>query len=85
MTMLILKGLTRGHSWWTTVFYTRTNLLWYLYIKEKDICNIVDDTTLHDCRTYLDTIKNKLRINTYADIKWIKNSDKNLANRLNLK
>lgn len=45
----------------------------------------MDDTTLHDCRKYLYTIKNKLRINSNADIKWIKNSDKNLANRLNLK
>ena len=46
-----------------------------LFIKETDICNFADDATLHACRKDLDTISNKLELETNTAIKWLKDNE----------
>ena len=46
-----------------------------LFIKETDICKFADDATLHACRKDLDTISNKLELETNTAIKWLKDNE----------
>ena len=46
-----------------------------LFIKETDICNFADDATLYACRKDLDTISNKLELETNTAIKWLKDNE----------
>ena len=46
-----------------------------LLIKETDICNFVDDTTLYACGKELDTISFKLEIETNTAIQWLKDNE----------
>ena len=43
-----------------------------LFIKETDICNFADNTTLFACGKELDTISFKLEIETNTVIQWLK-------------
>ena len=52
-----------------------------LFIKETDICNFADDATLYACRKDLDTISNKLELETNTAKKWLKDN-KMVANPL---
>ena len=45
-----------------------------LFIKETDICNFADDTTLYACGKELDTISFKLEIETNRAIQWLKDN-----------
>ena len=46
-----------------------------LFIKETDICNFADDTTLYACGKELDTISFKLEIETNRAIQWLKDNE----------
>ena len=46
-----------------------------LFIKETDICNFADDTTLYACGKELDTISFKLEIETNTAIQWLKDNE----------
>ena len=46
-----------------------------LFIKETDICNFADDTTLYACEKELDTISFKLAIETNRAIQWLKDNE----------
>ena len=46
-----------------------------LFIKETDICNFADDTTLYACGKELDTISFKLEIKTNTVIQWLKDNE----------
>ena len=46
-----------------------------IFIKETDICNFADDTTLYACGKELDTISFKLEIETKAAIQWLKDNE----------
>ena len=46
-----------------------------LFIKETDICNFADNTTLYACGKKLDTISLKLEIKTNRAIEWLKDSE----------
>ena len=46
-----------------------------LFIKETDICNFVDDTTLYACGKELDTISFKLEIETKTAMQWLKDNE----------
>ena len=46
-----------------------------LFIKETDICNFADDTTLYACGKELDTISFKLEIETNRAMQWLKDNE----------
>ena len=46
-----------------------------LFIKETDICNFADDTTLYACGKDLDTISNLLELETNIAIQWLKDNE----------
>ena len=46
-----------------------------VFIKETDICNFADDTTLYACGKELDTISFKLEIETDRAMQWIKDNE----------
>ena len=46
-----------------------------LSIKETDICNFADDTTLSTCGIQLDTISFKLETETNRAMQWLKNNE----------
>ena len=46
-----------------------------LFIKETDICNFADDTTLYACGKELDTISFNLEIKTNTVIQWLKDNE----------
>ena len=46
-----------------------------LFIKETDICNFADDTTLYACGKDLDIISNKLELETNIAIQWLKDNE----------
>ena len=46
----------------------------FFFIKETDICNFTDDTTLYACGKELDTISFKLEIETNRAIQWLKDN-----------
>ena len=46
-----------------------------LFIKQTDICNFADDTTLYVCGKELDTISLKLEIETNTAIQWLKDNE----------
>ena len=46
-----------------------------LFIKETDICNFADDTTLYACGKELDTISFTLEIETNRAIQWLKDNE----------
>ena len=51
----------------STLFIVFINDL-LLFIKETDICNFADDTTLHACGKDLDTISSMLELETNTTI-----------------
>ena len=72
--------MVRDYPWDSTGIYTRTNpfqcfyqLL--LFIKETDICNFADDTTLYACGKEIDTISFKLEIKTNRAMQWLKDNE----------
>ena len=46
-----------------------------LFIKEKDICNFAGDATLYACGKDLDTISNRLELETNSAIQCLKNNE----------
>ena len=46
-----------------------------LFIKETDICNFADNTTLYACGKEVDTISLKLEIETNRAIQWLKDNE----------
>ena len=46
-----------------------------LFIKETDICNFANDTTLYACGKDLDTISNKLELETSTAIQWLNDNE----------
>ena len=46
-----------------------------LFIKETDICNFADDTTLYACGKELDTISFKIEIETNRAMQWLKDNE----------
>ena len=46
-----------------------------LFIKETDICNFADNTTLYACGKELDTISFKLEIETNRAMQWLKDKE----------
>ena len=46
-----------------------------LFIKETNICNFADNTTLYACGKELDTIFFKLEIETNRAIQWLKDNE----------
>ena len=46
-----------------------------LFIKETDICNFANDTTLYACGKELDTISFKLEIETNTAIQWLRDNE----------
>ena len=46
-----------------------------LFIKETDICNLADDTTLYACGKELDTISFKLEVGTNRAMQWLKDNE----------
>ena len=74
--------MVRDYPWDSTRIYTRTNPFQFffindllLFIKETDICNFADDTTLHACGKELDTISFKLEIETNRAMQWLKDNE----------
>ena len=47
----------------------------FLSIKETDIYNFADDTTLYTCGKDLDAISNKLELETNKAINWFKDNE----------
>ena len=62
--------MVSGCPWGTTAIYTRTSPFQFFFQcfasfhKKTDICNFVDDTTLYASGKDLDTISNKLELET---------------------
>ena len=65
----IILGIPQG-----SILYVFINDL-FLFIKETDICNFADDTTLYACGKELDTISFKLEIETNRAIQWLKDNE----------
>ena len=71
----IILGVPQGSILGPILFNVFINDL-LLFIKETDICNFVDDTTLYACGKELDTISFKLEIETSIAIQWLKDNEK---------
>ena len=66
--------LNKGSILGPTLFNVFINDL-LLFIKESDICNFTDDTTLYACGKDLDAISNKLELETNTAIQWLKDNE----------
>ena len=70
----IILGIPQGSILGPILFNVFINDL-LLFIKETDICNFADDTTLYACGKELDTISFKLEIETNTAIQWLKDNE----------
>ena len=70
----IILGIPQGPILEPILFNAFINDL-LLFIKETDICNFADDTTLYACGKELDTISFKLEIETNRAIQWLKDNE----------
>ena len=74
--------MVSDYPWGTTETYTRANLFQFnifindllLFIKETDICKLVDNTAVYACGKDLDAISSKLQLETNTAIKWLKDN-----------
>ena len=67
----IILGIPQGSILGPILFNVFMNDF-LLFIKETDICNFTDDTTLYACGKELDTISFKLKMETNRAIQWLK-------------
>ena len=70
----IILGVPQGSILGPILFNVFINDL-LLFIKETDICNFADDTTLYVCGKELDTISFNLEIETNTAIQWLKDNE----------
>ena len=70
----IILGIPQGSILGPVLFNVFTNDL-LLFIKETDICNFTDGTTLYACGKELDIISFKLEIETNRVIQWLKDNE----------
>ena len=70
----VILGVPQGFILGPILFNAFINDL-LLFIKETDICNFADDTTLYACGKELDTISFKLEIETNRAIQWLKDNE----------
>ena len=70
----IILGIPQGSILGPILFNVFINDL-LLFIKETDICNFADDTTLYACGKDLDTISYKLELETNTTIQWLKDNE----------
>ena len=70
----IILGVPQGSILGAILFNVFINDLLF-FIKETDICNFADDTTLYACGKELDTISFKLEIGTNTVIQWLKDNE----------
>ena len=70
----IILGIPQGSILGSILFNVFINDL-LLFIKETDICNFADDTTLYACGKELDTMSFKLKIETNRAMQWLKDNE----------
>ena len=70
----IILGIPQGSILGPILFNVFIND-WLLFIKETDICNFADDTTLYTCGKELDTISFKLGIETNRAMQCLKDNE----------
>ena len=70
----IILGIPEGSMLRSILFNVFINDL-LLFIKETNICNFADDTTLYACGKELDTISFTLEIETNRAIQWLKDNE----------
>ena len=70
----VILGVPQGFILGPILFNAFINDL-LLSIKETDICNFADDTTLYACGKDLDTISYKLELETNTTIQWLKDNE----------
>ena len=70
----IILGIPQGSILGPILFNVFINDL-LLFIKETDICNFADDTTLYVCGRELDSISFKLEIETNRAMQWLKDNE----------
>ena len=70
----IILGILQGSILGPILFNVFINDL-FLFIKETDICEFTDDTTLYACGKELDAISFKLEIETNRAMQWLKDNE----------
>ena len=70
----IILGLPQGSILGPILFNVFINDL-FLFIKETDICNFADDSTLYVCGKDLNTISSKLELETNTAMQWLKDNE----------
>ena len=70
----IILGIPQGSIPGSILFNVFINDL-LPFIKETDICNLADNTTLYACGRDLDTISSKLELDTNIAIQWLKDNE----------